>query len=139
MSTNSYKCELKSAPMSSEFGLNYAMKVFKKNEEEFKSLCGTYKRDTKYAKIGDIKGWINWYKVVKGGWCKTGAYDFEAGRGCGFVVKNGITFNHRLSVYQDVVLSNEHPDDFNVDLKEKGQLLYNCEREDKYERIKPNV
>lgn len=38
---------------------------------------------------GQPKGWVLWTKCVKGGWVKTGAYDHDGGRGCGFVMAPG--------------------------------------------------
>lgn len=69
--------------LSTEFGQELAMKVFKLTLEELEALVGRYKRG---ERKGLLKGKIDWYKVTHGGWYKTGKYDFDSMQGNGFVV-----------------------------------------------------
>ena len=56
------KFETKSTPIASEFGENLARKWF--GDEVVDRLP----RYVKGQKAGQIKGWLKWTKVTKGGW-----------------------------------------------------------------------
>ena len=84
------------AYLSTEFGLELAMKKTGMNEEQLEALVGRYKKG---VRKGKLKGMIHWYKVTRGGWFKTGRYDFDAMQGSGFVVRYvGMCFAFGISV-----------------------------------------
>lgn len=74
------------AYLSEDFGKELAMKKFNLTEEMLEIIAGRYVRG---KRKGLLKGMIVWTKCIKGGWVKTGPYDFEAGRAQGFVQTKG--------------------------------------------------
>jgi hypothetical protein len=91
----SYKAqwEEKTAPLFGDFGRDYAMRHFGLTLEQLEALVGRY---TKGKYKGQLRGQIVWHVVTRGGWVKTGAYDFDAMQGNGFVCKPGLRFGHAI-------------------------------------------
>lgn len=83
---NRAKVEIRTAYLSTDFGFELAVKKTGLTFAELAEKCGVYKRGTKKGKL---KGFVRWLKVVKGGWVKTGAYDFDVMQAHGFVIKPG--------------------------------------------------
>lgn len=84
------------AYLSTDFGLELAMKKTGMTELELEALVGRYKKG---VRKGKLKGMIHWYKVTRGGWFKTGRYDFDAMQGSGFVVRYvGMCFAFGISI-----------------------------------------
>lgn len=82
--------------LSSEFGLQLAIKKTGLTEAELEALVGRYKKG---VRKGLLKGTIHWKKVTNGGWYKTGRYDFECTGASGFVVRYvGLCFAFGISV-----------------------------------------
>ena len=73
------KFSYKTASLASDFGFDLAVKWFGK--EEIDALP----KFKKGKKVGKTKGSILWKKVFKGGWVKTGSYDFETETADGYV------------------------------------------------------
>jgi len=67
------------AYLSTDFGEEMARRYF---GDEIVDEMPRYVRG---KRKGQLKGQICWTKVTRGGWVKTGAYDGEAGHGCGYV------------------------------------------------------
>lgn len=53
--------------LNTEFGRDYAMKIFGLTEPELEAIVGRY---TKGKWKGELKGKITWTKCVRGGWYK---------------------------------------------------------------------
>lgn len=66
--TNYARIENRSAYLSSEFGEDYARRLF---GDEIIDALPRYVRG---KRKGKIKGRVTWRKCVKGGWVKTGPY-----------------------------------------------------------------
>jgi hypothetical protein len=47
---------------------------------------------------GKVKGYITWTKCIKGGWVRTGAYDGDSMRGCGYVMAPG---THHVNIVME--------------------------------------
>lgn len=77
------------AYLSTDFGRDLACKKLGLTPEELAAKVGRYVRG---KRKGMLKGQLQWVKVIKGGWVKTGAYDFDVMQGNGFVAKPGISF-----------------------------------------------
>lgn len=92
--TNRWECEYKAADISSDFGRDYAMRVFSLTFDQLEAIVGRY---TKGKRKGQLRGRLSWYRVVKGGWVKTGRYDFDGGGASGFVAKPGVRFGHSIN------------------------------------------
>lgn len=92
MSINYAQFVSKYAYLSEDFGRDLAMRKFDLTEKQLKQIVGRYIRG---KRKGLLKGKIIWTKCVKGGWVKTGSYDWDAGRACGYVAKkeNAMIFN----------------------------------------------
>jgi len=73
------KFSYKTASLASDFGFDLAVKWFGK---EAIDALPKFKRG---KKVGKTKGTILWKKVFKGGWVKTGSYDFETETADGYV------------------------------------------------------
>lgn len=69
------------AYLSTEFGLNFAMRITGLTEAQLEAKFG---RNSKGKRKGLIKGMITWQKVLIGGWHKAGF-----GEGNGYVVAPG--------------------------------------------------
>lgn len=95
MRDNSYKAqwEEKTAPLFGDFGRDYAMRHFGLTLEQLEALVGRY---TKGKYKGQLRGQIHWCVTTRGGWVKTGRYDFDAMQGNGFVIKPGFRFGHAI-------------------------------------------
>lgn len=72
----------RSAYLSEDFGKELAMKKFNLSEAQLEQIVGRYVRG---KRKGLLKGKIVWTKCTKGGWVKTGPYDWDAERACGYV------------------------------------------------------
>jgi hypothetical protein len=99
--TNYATIESKSAPINSEFGMNFACRLFNLTPEELEAKVGRYSRG---PRKGLLRGWLVWAKTTKGGWVKTGAYDHDAGAGNGFVAPANLTFAHGVFVNDALIL-----------------------------------
>ena len=86
MSVSYANYDQKEAFISSDFGETLARKWFGDEVVDSLPLIKRGKRK------GLRKGKIVWMKTVKGGWVKTGAYDFDAQRACGFIAPKGKIF-----------------------------------------------
>ena len=73
------KFNYKTASLASDFGFDLAVKWF--GEKVINELP----KFKKGKKVGKTKGSIVWKKVFKGGWVRTGSYDFEAQTADGYV------------------------------------------------------
>ena len=76
------------AALGETFGYDFAVRKF--GAEKIDALLeefGTYRSG---KRKGLNKGFIVWNKCEKGGWCRTGAYDHDAGQASGFVETKGI-------------------------------------------------
>lgn len=102
--TNYFRYEVKTAPLASDFGRDYAMRVFKMTEDELAKACGRYVRG---SKKGLLKGFLKWGKITKGGWVKTGPYDFEREEACGFIVAPGVKFGHCVTLWDSVPIGQD--------------------------------
>lgn len=98
--TARWSYDFKVSYLSSPFGLELACKKFDTTPEEIEKLVGRYSRG---KRKGELRGAITWYKVVKGGWVKTGPYDFEQMRGQGFVAKPGVCFGFQLVHFEKLI------------------------------------
>lgn len=85
--------ERKGGSLSSDFIAGLAVRRLSLSLSEIEALVGRFSRG---PRKGLLRGSLEWAKVVKGGWVKTGAYDFDAQRGCGFIAKPGITCGYGL-------------------------------------------
>lgn len=74
------------AYLSEDFGEELAMKKFNLTEDQLLQIVGIY---VKGQRRGLLRGKIIWTKCTKGGWVKTGPYDWETGRACGYVCPPG--------------------------------------------------
>jgi hypothetical protein len=87
--TNYAQIQKLASYLNTDFGRDLACKKFNLSVEDLKALVGVYVRG---KKKGQLKCSISWFKVVVGGWVKTGAYDFDGMQGSGFVAKPGLCF-----------------------------------------------
>lgn len=92
-SVNRWQYKSNYAYLSTDFGRDLAMKKFNLTLEQLEALVG---RNKKGKRKGQLKGKIVWDKITKGGWVKTGAYDWEQMRGNGFVVAPGLCFGFAI-------------------------------------------
>lgn len=74
--------------LSTEFGLNIAMKWFNLNEEEIESIFGRYKKG---KRKGYLKGMVIWKRCTHGGW-------FHLINGGGFVCPSTKVIFHKQLV-----------------------------------------
>lgn len=81
------------AYLSEDFGRDLALKKFDLCEEQLEKIVGRY---TRGKRKGKLRGKIVWTKCVKGGWVKTGPYDFDADRANGYVASKGKCDNFLL-------------------------------------------
>ena len=70
------------AYLSEDFGRDLAMRKFSLSAEQLEQIVGRYSRG---KRKGLLRGKIVWTKCVRGGWVKTGPYDQDAMRACGYV------------------------------------------------------
>lgn len=96
-----YKTESHSAWLSSDWGRDYAMKVFDITLEEVEAKVGRYVRG---KRKGQLRGLLTWCKTTKGGWVKLGRYDGDAMQGNGFVAGPNITYGHAVTDFHGTVL-----------------------------------
>jgi hypothetical protein len=82
-----------SSYLSTDFGLQLAVRKLDLSAEKIEELLGRY---SKGKRKGELKGKLVWFKVAKGGWVKTGAYDYDAMQGNGFVARPGVTFGYHI-------------------------------------------
>jgi len=68
----------RSAYLSSTFGEQMARRYFGE-------VVDTLPRYIRGKRKGQLKGILQWEKVVEGGWVKTGAYDHDGMRASGYV------------------------------------------------------
>ena len=73
------KFNYKTASLASDFGFDLAVKWF--GDKAINELP----KFKKGKKVGKTKGSIVWKKVFKGGWVRTGSYDFDSGTADGYV------------------------------------------------------
>lgn len=79
--------EQKMTALCSDFAREFVARQFGKlAAEQIYAALPLYKRG---KNKGQVKGFITWIKCIKGGWVRTGAYDHDAGRGCGHVMAQG--------------------------------------------------
>lgn len=79
--------EGKSCSLSADFAKDFLKRKFGElATEAIYANLPLYKRG---PRKGQPKGWVIWTKCVKGGWCRLGSYDHDAGRGNGFVMSPG--------------------------------------------------
>ena len=95
MGVNYADIKYRDAWLSTDFGRDYAMKIFNLAESDLEKLVGRY---TKGKRKGLLKGKIVWSHAVKGGWVKTGRYDCDMMRASGFVVRPNKRFGHQIIV-----------------------------------------
>jgi hypothetical protein len=86
MRVNYAELEYKSAYLSSDFGVELAIKKTGWTLEQLREKLGV---KSKGPRKGLLHGTIRWVKVVKGGWVKTGSYNDVMMRGTGFVAGRG--------------------------------------------------
>jgi hypothetical protein len=104
---NRYSYTEKCCNLSNAFGLELAIKKFNVTEEELAKLVGRFKRG---PRKGLLKGKISWLKITKGGWVKTGSYDFDEMKANGFVFRMiGFCFGFRITI--NSVYSNKMHED----------------------------
>jgi hypothetical protein len=96
MSVSYAQISCRSSWLNTDFGKNYATKIF--GEELVNSLPIASKGKNK----GKIKNhFIEWDKVEKGGWVKTGKYDWDAQMANGYVERRvGKVISARLFVQE---------------------------------------
>ena len=79
--------------MSSEFVEGMARRYF--GDE----IVGALPRYVRGKRKGQLKGFLQWQKVLKGGWVKTGPYDHDGMRASGYVERRvGKVINVDLSI-----------------------------------------
>lgn len=105
MTINYAESQGRSADLSTDFGLQLACKKFGFTPEEIAEKMGRYVRG---KRKGLLKGSISWYKVTRGGWVKTGPYDHDNQRACGFIAKNGVCFAFQLTDGNGNVVAENH-------------------------------
>ena len=81
------------AYLSEDFGRDLAMRKFGLCENQLEQIVGRY---IKGKRKGKLKGKIVWTKCIKGGWVKTGPYDWDVGQACGYVASPGKCDNYIL-------------------------------------------
>jgi hypothetical protein len=83
-----------SSSLSTDFGLQLAMKKLGMTEEQLAEKLGRYSRG---KRKGKIKGSLQWLKVEKAGWVKMGRYDWDSMQADGFVCRfAGLTYNYQV-------------------------------------------
>lgn len=73
--------------LSNEFGRDFAMRTFNMTLEDLQKLVGV---KTRGKRKGMLRGYIFWKKCIKGGWVKTGKYDFDTMQAHGHVQMPGM-------------------------------------------------
>lgn len=103
---NRWQYQYSGAYLNTEFGLELACKKFGLTPDQLKEKVGVYVRG---KRKGQLKGKLIWAKVTKGGWVKTGRYDFETMTANGFIAKPGTCFAFQIvdSWTQDVILNHD--------------------------------
>jgi len=81
------------AYLSEDFGKQLAMKKFNLSEKQLEQVVGRY---IKGKRKGLLKGKIIWTKCTKGGWVKTGPYDWDVEQACGYIAQPGKCNNFSL-------------------------------------------
>lgn len=71
-----------SAYLSEDFGKQLAMKKFDLTEQQLEIVVGYY---VKGKRKGLLKGMLTWTKCIKGGWVRTGPYNWDVGKATGYV------------------------------------------------------
>ena len=87
--------------LSKPFIFDLACRKFNLSPDELIAKVGRYSRG-KYK--GLSKGKLLWWKIVKGGWVKTGPYDWESQRAQGHVIQPGATFGYHVVDFNGDVL-----------------------------------
>jgi hypothetical protein len=105
MRTNYAEYQERSTYLSTDFGVRLACTKFGFTSEELAEKVGRYLRG---PRKGLLKGSITWHKVTRGGWVKTGAYNQDEQRACGFVAKNGVCFAFQLIDGKGEVIAESH-------------------------------
>lgn len=82
-----YKAEFdfRQAYLDTDFGEQITLKWTGLTIEQLEQLVGG--RKIKGVRAGRLRGYVWWMKCTRGGWVKTGSYDWDAGRGSGFVCR----------------------------------------------------
>jgi len=96
--TNYAKTESKVVWIKYDFGNDLARKWF--GDEAIDALPKISRGKNK----GKPKGVLVWTKCTHGGWVKTGAYNWDVGQGCGYVMPQGCHFQQiKSETYSDEV------------------------------------
>jgi hypothetical protein len=96
--TNYAKTESKVVWIKYDFGNDLARKWF--GDEAIDALPKISRGKNK----GKPKGVLVWTKCAHGGWVKTGAYNWDVGQGCGYVMPQGCHFQQiKPEAYSDEV------------------------------------
>lgn len=82
------RIETNTAYISTDFGRDYACRVFGLSLPELERIVGRY---TKGKRKGELKGLLRWQKVAKGGWVRG-----HFGGGDGFVVKPNTRYDFEI-------------------------------------------
>lgn len=90
---NRFQSEFHEGFLNQRFVLDLACRRLRLTEEQIEKAVGRYIRG---AHKGQLRGKLTWHKVTKGGWVKTGAYDWDTNHAQGYVVKPGITYAYKL-------------------------------------------
>ena len=88
MKVNYARIEVRTAYLSSDFGRDYALRVFDLTPDQLEAIVGRY---TKGKRKGELRGMLTWQVVTKGGWIKTGGY------GDGYVAFPNTRFDHAIA------------------------------------------
>lgn len=96
------------AYLSTDFGRDLALKKFNLSLEQLTEIVGVYKKG---KRKGMLKGKLVWNKVTKGGWVRTGAYDWDVMQAQGFIAKPGVCFGFAIvDDWSEKWLILQHPD-----------------------------
>jgi hypothetical protein len=101
MNINRAEFESRHVWIKYDFGYELAIKWF--GQEAIDQLPKISRGKNK----GRPKGLLNWIKCTKGGWVKTGPYDWELERATGYVAQKGITEQY-IEIDGETVLSTPH-------------------------------
>ena len=109
-----YKAEVedKACWLEKDFAQKMALRHFGLDRAALVELVGVKTRG-KYK--GALRGEIRWLKITRGGWVKTGMYDWDAMRGRGYVAKRGVCFYWQIVNGSGDVVAGRKQDPFHVD------------------------
>ena len=106
------------AYLNSDFGLDYACRVFNMNPESIEKTVGRY---TRGKRKGQLRGSLNWFKCSSGGWLRGG----DGYMGAYGVVKPNERAGHYIDNYDgDVLIGQRHDTAYTAwaDKKTNGAL-----------------